>query len=62
VVSGPSFRQNVIVKMLLFPWSYNCDDDYDNDCYDDDLLMMMSSYMQSDDVIDDECMYEKWRC
>jgi len=30
----------------------------DDDFNDDDLLMMMNSYMQSNDVIDDEHMYK----
>jgi hypothetical protein len=34
------------------------DDYYDVD-YDDELLMMTNSYMQSDDDIDVEHMYEK---
>ena len=35
------------------------DDDYDDDFNDHELLMMMNSYMQSENVIDDERMYEK---
>lgn len=30
------------------------DDDYEDDFNDDDLWMMMNSYMQNDDDIDDE--------
>ena len=37
------------------------DYDYDDDFNDDDLLMMMNSYMQSNNDIDNERMYEKWR-
>jgi len=35
------------------------DDDYDDDFKDDDLLMMTNFYMQNDDDIDGERMYEK---
>jgi len=38
------------------------DVDYDDDFNDYDLLMMMNSYMQSDNVIDDKHMYVKGRC
>jgi hypothetical protein len=43
--------QNLIFKLYCFLEVIIVDDDYVDD------LMMMNSYTQSDDVIDDECMY-----
>jgi len=35
---------------------------FDEDLNDNDLSMMLSAYMQSDNVFDDERMYAKWWC
>jgi len=61
VVSFPSFIQNMILKHYCFLKVIEVDDDYDydDDFNDDDLLMMMNSYMQSNNDIDNERMYEK---
>jgi len=33
---------------------------FDDDFNDDDLLKTMNSYMQNDDDINEDRMYEKW--
>jgi len=45
--------KNVILGLCCFFELIVVDDDYD-----DDSLMVMNSYMQNVDVIDDECMCE----
>jgi len=54
VVICLSFMWNVISELYCFLEVIVIDVDYDDDFSDDNFLMMMNSYMQSVDVIDDE--------
>jgi len=46
----------VILKLYCFLEVIVFDDDFN----DDDLLKTMNSYMQNDDDINEDRMYEKW--